>query len=322
MGRRMRLSVVVPVFNEEGNLRELHRRLRVVLPTLAAEFEIIFVDDGSRDGTLAVLEELAGKDSAVKYLSFSRNFGHEIASSAGLDHAGGDAVVLMDGDLQDPPEAIGELVARWREGFDVVYAVRRSRQGEGVMKRLTATLFYRLLRRLSGIDLPLDAGDFRLMDRKVVEGFRRFRERERFVRGLVAWMGFRQASIEYDRPARHAGRTKYNFWKLMVLAGDAISGFSLVPLRIAAIVGLVVTAITGVAALAVVVRGLVSGFQGLGPALVAAALLFLGGVQLAVLGLLGAYVGKIYREAQERPLYLIRRQHGFDHASPVGSAGG
>ena len=310
----MRLSVVIPIFNEEPNLRELHRRLGEVLPALADEFEIVFVDDGSRDGTLEVLAELASRDAVVKYLSFSRNFGHEIASTAGLDHADGDAVVLMDGDLQDPPESISELVAKWREGFDVVYAVRRSRHGEGLAKRLTAKLFYRMLRWLAGIDLPLDAGDFRLMDRKVVDAFRQFRERERFVRGLVAWMGFRQSAIAYDRPARYAGRTKYNFWRLTALAADAVSAFSRVPLRAVSIVGLIASVLTGLGVLVVVGQGLVGGFAGRGQALATAAMLFFGGVQLLVLGLLGEYLGKIYRETQRRPLYFVRQQHGFEPA--------
>src|SRR4051812_5972342 len=237
----MKLSVVIPLLNEEANLRELHARLTTVLSSLADAHQIVFVDDGSTDGSPAVLRELADADPRVTALRLSRNFGHESASTAGLDFVDGDAVVLMDADLQDPPEVIAEMVARWRDGFEIVYAQRRQREGESAFKRSTSWVFYRMLNLISDVPIPMDTGDFRLVDARVVAALRQCRERDRFVRGLVAWTGFRAAAIEYDRPARKAGRTKYNPIKLLILSLDAAVGFSTKPLRLASALGFLTT---------------------------------------------------------------------------------
>jgi dolichol-phosphate mannosyltransferase len=300
--------VVVPVFNEEGNLAALNERLQALGASSADQYEMIFVDDGSKDGSLEIMRRLAGQHGNVKYLSFSRNFGHEMATTAGLDHAAGDAVVIIDADLQDPPEVIPELVAKWREGFQVVYARRRRRQGESPIKLLLAWLFYRLINALSDCPIPVDTGDFRLMDQCVVTAFRRCRERNRFVRGLVAWTGFRQTAVEYDRAARLSGQTNYGFFKLLHLAFDVVTGFSSVPLRIGIIFGLVVCFGAVIMAAVVLLQKLIWGIPLQGYALLATGLFFLGGIQLLVMGLIGLYVGRLYGQAQERPLYLVREK--------------
>lgn len=300
-----RIVVVVPVYNEEPNLALLHERLAKVAATSSDEYSFVFVDDGSRDRSLEVLRELAPRDARVRYLSFTRNFGHEMATTAGIDAAEGDAVVLIDADLQDPPEVIPALVAKWREGFEVVYARRLHRKGESAVKRARSWLFYRFINAMSDFSIPPDTGDFRLMDRRVVEAFRRCRERNRFVRGLVAWAGFRQAAVDYEREPRHAGRTKYGFFKLLHLAFDAISGFSSVPLRLAVYFGFVVCAASVVMAAVIVVQKLAWGIPVQGYALLATGFFFLSGVQIFIMGVVGAYVGRVYRQVQERPLYLV-----------------
>ncbi len=303
------LSVVVPVFNEEENIPELYRRLVAVLEGCVASFEILFVDDGSRDNSWTLVRELAAQDGRVRGLRFSRNFGHQMAFAAGLEHAQGDAVVIMDADLQDPPEVIPELLQRWREGWEVVYAVRRTRHGEGAFKLFTAKLFYRLLQRITAVDIPLDTGDFRLMGRRAVQAFRRLGERHRFTRGLVAWLGFRQTGVLYDRAARHAGDTKYPLRKMMRFAVDAITSFSHVPLQLATWMGFAVSAL----AFAYIVVVLVLKLKGIswpGYTSLMAAILFLGGVQLVMIGLLGEYLGRVYDEVKHRPLYLIQERVG------------
>jgi len=310
----MRCSVVVPCRDEEANLRELHRRLSAVLPTVAEEHEIILVDDGSRDRSLALMKELAEADRHVRYVSLSRNFGQQIASTAGLDRADGDCVILMDADLQDPPESIADLVAKWREGCEVVSARRRRREGLGPIYRALCWVFYRLINLLSEVKMPLETGDFRLLDGKVVRDLRRFREGSRFLRGLTTWVGYRQASIEFDRPARSAGRSKYRFGRLFGLAADAMAGFSMTPLRIASVLGLSVTAVSLGVALVVLIRSLALGQSVPGLALTAAGLFFLGGVQMMLLGILGEYVGRTYRQVQQRPLYLVREEGGGEEA--------
>jgi glycosyltransferase involved in cell wall biosynthesis len=308
------LSVVVPVFNERESVPELYRRLTAALAGVSSSFEIVLVDDGSNDGSWEIIRELAARDSRVKGLSFSRNFGHQMAFTAGLDHADGDAVVIMDADLQDPPELLPELVARWREGYDVVYAVRARRAGETAFKRFTAAAFYRLLRRITHVDIPVDTGDFRLMGRKAVAAFRRMPERHRFTRGMVAWLGFRQIGVSYERAARHAGETKYPLRKMLRLASDGITSFSYIPLQLASWLGVAVSAsafVALVAALAVRLGG------GRMPAwaIAAAALALLGGVQLLAIGLLGEYVGRVLDEAKRRPLYLVRETVGMEPAT-------
>jgi dolichol-phosphate mannosyltransferase len=303
--RGMQISVVIPLLNEEGNLPELHARLTAVLSSVADGHQIIFVDDGSTDASPRVLRELADADPRVTALRLSRNFGHEAASTAGLDFATGDAVVLMDADLQDPPEVIPEMLARWRDGFEIVYARRRQREGESLFKRSTSWLFYRLLNVISDVAIPMDTGDFRLVDAKVIAALRQCRERDRFVRGLVAWTGFRAAAIEYDRPARKAGRTKYNPLKLLLLSLDAAVGFSTKPLRLASALGFLTTLFSLTETASIITQKLVWGIPIQGYALQTSGLFFLGGVQMLLLGILGEYLARIYRQTQGRPLYIV-----------------
>ena len=300
------LSVVVPLYNEEANVAELLRRLVAILRDVPGigQYEIIAVDDGSRDGTLAALHaEMAGLPQLV-VLSLSRNFGHQIAATAGLDEARGDAVILMDGDLQDPPELIAEFVAKWREGYDVVYATRRERRGESRFKIFTASLFYRITRRLTNISIPVDTGDFRLMSRRVVDALKRSRERHRFLRGLVSWVGYKQIGVVYDRSARHAGSTKYPVSKMLRFAIDGITAFSDIPLRFATYFGFLTSGFAFVFAVVVLVLKFLR-YNEPGYTSTMIAILFLGGVQLITIGILGEYVGRIYDEIKARPLYLL-----------------
>lgn len=300
------LSAVVPVYNEEACLEALHQRLSAVLAKLTPHYEILFVNDGSTDRSPEILRDLHARDPAhVRVLFLSRNFGHEAASTAGLRHARGRGVVLIDADLQDPPEVIPELVARWREGYDLVYAQRASRARETWLKRATSALFYRVMRRLANLDLPRDTGDFRLMDRKVVDAFNDCPERNRFVRGLVCWVGFRQTGIKFHRDPRYGGTTKYNYFKLTRLAVDSIVAFSVVPLRLATLVG----AVIGAGSFFMFLLVLLERLRGTGPergyALLGTGILLLGSVQIFLLGIIGEYIGRIYQETQRRPLYLI-----------------
>ena len=315
------ISVVIPVFNEEGNLEALHQRLAALETGGGDRYEFLFVDDGSRDSSREIIRRLAAADPRVRYLFFSRNFGHEQATTAGLDQVRGDAAVLIDSDLQDPPELIPEMVRKWREGNQVVYAQRRARKGESIFKRATSWFFYRVVRAMSDCDIPQDTGDFRLMDRRVVAAFRRCRERNRFVRGLVAWTGFRQVGVPYDRDERLSGRTKYGVIKLMRLAFDAILGFSTLPLRLGLILGLLVSAVAFVEMCRVLYQKFFTGLAIPGYALQTAAILLLGGVQLVVIGLVGSYVGRIYRQGQSRPLYIVAEE-SEDAASAPAAANG
>ena len=287
------LTVVLPVYNEEALLPELHRRLVAALGPLGLPYEILYVDDGSSDRSLEVVTALAREDSRVGVLSLSRNFGHQMALTAGLDHARGEAVVLMDSDLQDPPELIPELVARWREGLDVVYAQRRARPGESAFKRATAYAFYRFMRTLASVDIPADTGDFRLLSRPAADALRSLRERQRFLRGLVAWLGFRQGSVLYDRPPRASGESKYSIRQMARLALFGLFSFSNLPI---ALVGLAGTVVCGAAVVALA-AGANAGHAGL---------FFLGGVQLLAVWVLGQYVSTMSDEARRRPLYLVR----------------
>lgn len=306
------VSVVVPCFNEQEALRGTNERLGATLEQMRLRFEIIYVDDGSADSTPEVLRELAGQDSRIRVIRFSRNFGHQMAITAGLEHASGDAVVVIDADLQDPPEVILEFVQKWMEGHDVAYGVRARRDGETAFKLWTAKIFYRCMDRLSDTRIPLDTGDFRLMDRRVVDALLAMPERDRFVRGMVSWLGFSQIAVPYHRAARTAGATKFSFFKMLRFAMDGIFSFSIVPLRLATWTGFAASgiAILGIA-LAVVERifgvpGLVKGWTS-----VMTAVLFIGGVQLICIGIIGEYVGRIYGEAKRRPLYVLRERIGF-----------
>jgi polyisoprenyl-phosphate glycosyltransferase len=309
---RPRYSFVVPIFNEEGTLPELERRLRGVLDRLDGEAEVVLVDDGSVDRSGALIDEMHRRDPRFKVIRFTRNFGHQMAVTAGLDRASGDATIVLDGDLQDPPELALDLIARWHEGYEIVYAVRADRRNEPFLRRTVIGLSYRLLHRLANIDLPPDAGDFRLVDRTALDQFRQLRESNRYVRGLFAWTGFRSTGVPYRRDPRFAGKTKYPVGRLITLGVDGLIGFSRVPLQIAVILGFLVSLssfVFGIVAIALRIAhiGVVPGW-----ASVVVVVSFLGGVQLIVTGMMGTYVGRIYEEVKDRPLYVVRETRGFE----------
>jgi dolichol-phosphate mannosyltransferase len=309
-------SVVVPVYEEEENVQELHRRLTRTMEALARPYEVIFINDGSEDGTLEQLRAIQGDDPNVRILNLARNFGHQAAVTAGLDHAVGEAVIVMDGDLQDPPEVIPDLVARWREGYDVAYAVRTKRK-ESRLKRAAYATFYRLLRNMSDTDLPLDSGDFSLMDRKVVVALRRMPEHNRFVRGLRSWVGFNQIGVEYERDRRHEGRSKYGLRALMELATNGFVSFSKLPLRVATYFGMAVSMMAFLFGLLFVVLRLVTQIRPQGWTSIIVVVLFLGGVQLITVGIVGEYVGHILDEVRQRPSYILRESDGARDTSPT-----
>jgi dolichol-phosphate mannosyltransferase len=298
------VSVVVPVFDEEASLEALHRRVTDVLERAGEAFELVLVDDGSRDGSWDVMQALASRDPRVVLVRLSRNFGHQIAVSAGIDAARGEAVVLMDADLQDPPEVVPEMIARWREGYDVVYGRRIRRLGEGWFKRATAAGFYRIIRRLTAIDIPADTGDFRLMSSRVVAVLKQLPERNRFIRGMVAWIGYRQTAVEYERAERLAGETKYPVRKMARFAADAIVSFSFAPLRLATGLGLVVSTLAFAYGVYAVLAALFEWHVVRGWASLMVAVVFLGGVQLVCVCIIGEYIGRIYDEVKRRPLYV------------------
>ena len=304
------LSIVIPVYNEVEVLPTLYHRLTRVMEGLGEPYEIIFVNDGSDDGSLTLLRELRTGDERVKLLGLSRNFGHQIAITAGLDHSSGQAVVVLDADLQDPPEIIPQLVEQWRKGYDIVFAVREKRHGEGLFKRATAALFYRLLRRMTSTQIAVDAGDFRLMSRKAVDTLRSIRERSRFIRGLAGWIGFRQTSVPYVRDVRHAGTTKYPLKKMVRFAFNGLISFSSVPLQLASYLGFVVSCVSFVYIAYAVWLKLSTNRTILGWTSVMVAVLFLGGVQLLCLGIIGEYIGRIYEEVKQRPLYIVDEARG------------
>jgi len=300
------LSVIVPLYNEELVIRRMYETLTATLVRNRIDYEILLVDDGSRDGTPAIAKELAQKDRRLKLIRFSRNFGHQIAITAGMDRASGQVVAIIDADLQDPPEVILEMIEKWREGYQVVYGVRKTRKGESAFKLFTAAMFYRTLRLMTPVDIPTDTGDFRLMDRRVVEQLKRMRERSRFVRGMVSWVGFKQCKVEYVRESRAAGETKYPLKKMVRFAVDGILSFSQVPLRLSSALGFLCSVVSFALMLYVlgvkyfhpewVIQGWTSIFV---------ACLFLGGVQLIAIGILGEYIGRIYDEIKARPLYIV-----------------
>jgi glycosyltransferase involved in cell wall biosynthesis len=302
------ITIIAPVFNEHDSLEEMHRRVSAVMNDLGQPWELILVDDGSTDGTTEKIHVLAATDEHVRPLIFARNFGHQIAVTAGLDYSRGDAVVIIDADLQDPPEVIPELVAKWREGYEVVYAVRAEREGESWFKLFTASLFYRLIFRITDVKIPLDTGDFRLMDRKVVAVMNSMRERHRFLRGMSAWVGFKQVGVPYKRAARFAGVTKYPFRKMLRLALNAITSFSHAPLQLATYLGFITAGIAMIFIPFVIIERLVGLQQFSGQATTLVMVLFLGGVQLICTGILGEYIGRIYDEVKGRPLYIIREE--------------
>lgn len=304
------LSVVVPIYNEEQNLDYLFERLISALDSLNLKYEIVCVNDGSKDNSLKYLVEHHHRNPDIKVVDLSRNFGKEIALSAGLDYALGSAIVPIDADLQDPPELIAELVAKWREGYDVVYATRRLREGESWLKRFTANAFYQTITRMTPVPIPKNTGDFRLLDRCVVNALKQLPERNRFMKGLFAWVGFKQTSIMYDRPQRYKGVTKWNYWKLWNFAIDGITSFSLLPLKVWSYIGIILSLISFLYASFLLIRTLILGIDVPGYASLMVAVLFLGGVQLISLGIIGEYLGRVYDEVKGRPLYFVKEFYG------------
>lgn len=300
------LSVVVPVYNEQEVVRSFQQRLTVILDRFSEETEIIYVNDGSTDGTLAVLHELRAHDPRVAILDLSRNFGKEIAMSAGLEHARGEAVVIIDADLQDPPEVIPEFVREWRNGYDVVYGRRSAREGESWLKKLTAFGFYRLIEAVSRVKIPADTGDFRLLSRRAVESLGLFREQHRFMKGLYSWIGYPQKEVLYRRDPRFAGKTKWNYWRLWNFALDGITSHTVAPLKIATYLGLITAATAFIYAIVVVYKTLVFGDPVRGYPSLMVVVLFLGGIQLTFLGVIGEYLGRMFNETKRRPLYLLK----------------
>lgn len=305
------LSIVVPLYNEEVNVDYLFERLLSVLERLEITYEIVCVDDGSKDNTLKCLLEHHLLHQQIKVVSLSRNFGKEIALTAGIDHTQGKAIIPIDADLQDPPELIEQLIAKWREGYDVVYAMRRSRQGESWMKRLSANTFYRVLESLTPVAIPRNTGDFRLLDRSVVDALKQMPERTRFMKGLFAWVGFKQTFILFERQPRHKGRTKWNYWKLWNFALDGITSFSLVPLKMWSYIGLLFSFLAFLYATFLVINTLFFGISVPGYVSLMVTVLFLGGVQLMSLGIIGEYLGRIYEEVKQRPLYFVKGRYGL-----------
>ena len=302
---RQLLSVVVPAFNEEQVLHEFHRRLSAVLDGLPLDSEVIYVNDGSTDATLRVMQELRRSDSRVAIVDLSRNFGKEIAMSAGLDYVCGHAAVIIDSDLQDPPEIIPAMLEYWREGYDNVYAKRLVREGETFLKKATARMFYRVIQSVSRVRIPEDTGDFRLLSRRAILSLRKLRERHRFMKGLFAWLGYRSKEVLYNRDPRHAGQTKWNYWHLWNLAIEGITSFTIAPLKIATYLGVATAALSFIYAIYMIVRTLVYGNPVAGYPSLLVVILFLGGIQLLALGVIGEYLGRTFNEAKARPLYFI-----------------
>lgn len=299
-------SIVVPMFNEELVIEESYKRLKSVMDGLKEAYEIVFVNDGSRDKTGDIIRGICEKDPNVKLVDFSRNFGHQIAITAGMDHTVGQAIVVIDGDLQDPPEVIADMAAKWREGYDVVYGKRASREGETFFKKFTAKMFYRFLRRMTDVDIPVDTGDFRLIDRKVCDALKQVNEHNRYIRGLISWLGFKQTGVEFHREKRFAGETKYPLKKMIKFATDGIASFSLKPLKLATTLGALLVFVCCFYLLVALVQKIFGWGVIPGWAPVLAVSLFFNGITLLVLGIMGEYIGRIYDEAKGRPLYIVR----------------
>ncbi len=307
-------SVVVPIWNEEAVIPELYRRVIETMDSTGASWELICINDGSHDRSLQMLIELRAQDERVKVIDFSKNFGHQIAITAGADYAEGDAVIVMDADLQDPPDVVLRMIEQWRAGYEVVYAVRAKREGETWFKLTTAKLFYRLMQRISDVNIPLDAGDFRLMDRRVVLAMRQLREKYRFMRGLSSWVGFKQIGVEYERAERYAGETKYPLRKMLRLALNAITSFSYLPLQLATYFGFALAFVSLVGIVLTIFLRLSGSSAFAGQATTLVSVLFLGGIQLIFLGIIGEYLGRIYDEVKARPLYIVSRAYGLAQA--------
>ena len=308
----IKYSIVVPMYNEEEVIEETYKRLTETMRTTNEEYELVFVNDGSRDRTMEIVSRICEQDKHVRLINFSRNFGHQIAITAGLDYAQGQAIVVIDADLQDPPRVILEMIQKWKEGYDVVYGKRIKRKGETWFKKATAAMFYRLLRSMTTVDIPLDTGDFRLIDRKVADALRGLKEKNRFVRGLVSWVGFRQTSVEYVREERWAGETKYPLSKMLKFAMDGITSFSVKPLRLATYIGFALSICSFLYLMVVLFQALFTDTTQPGWASTVAINLFFNGIMLILLGIIGEYIGRIYDESKDRPLYIVREVIGFD----------
>ena len=306
------LSIVVPVYNEQEVIEETYRRLSEVFKDYFMKVEYIFINDGSKDNTYFKLGQIAKNNPQVRIINFARNFGHQIAITAGMDYAKGDAVVIIDADLQDPPEVIMQMVEKWQEGYEVVYGKRLQREGETFFKKITAKMYYRFLDSMTDVKLPVDVGDFRLIDRKVCEAMKGLPERSRYVRGLVSWVGFKQTSVEYKREKRFAGETKYPLKRMIKLAGDGIFSFSYKPLKLATFTGMIISVFSFIYLIVVLIQKFVKNDVASGWASSMAVSLFFNGVMLIVLGIMGEYVGRIYEEVKARPLYIVGELIGFD----------
>lgn len=309
--KEIQYSIIVPSYNEEAVIDVTYNRLKKVMDSTNESYEIIFVNDGSRDQTASILKSICSKDSSIKLISFSRNFGHQIAITAGMENSGGKAVVVIDADLQDPPEVILEMIEKWKQGYEVVYGKRLKRNGESFFKKMTAKLYYRTLKSMTEVDMPLDTGDFRLIDRKVCDALCSVPEHNRYVRGLVSWLGFRQTAVEFVREERFAGETKYPFKKMIKLASDGITSFSYKPLKIAIFLGVVISGASFIILVAsllgkLFVNASISSFS-----LIVMLSLLLNGLMFVILGIIGEYIGRIYDEAKGRPLYIISERNGF-----------
>lgn len=302
------LSVIAPIFNESGNIAPLVERLSKSAAQVSDNYELIFVDDGSRDDSAPQIERFAQSNPRIKLISFSRNFGHQVAITAGMEFATGQAIVIIDADLQDPPELIPDMVKKWKEGFEVVYAVRGDRDGESLVKKITAAGFYRLLKHLTEFDIPVDTGDFRLMDRRVVEAFLAMPERGRYIRGMISWVGFKQTGISYHRAARTDGKTKFTMRKMIRFALEGITSFSYVPLHLASVLGVACAGISGLILIYVVLSNLLNNQVVRGWTSIMGVIIFLGGIQLLMIGVLGEYIGRLVTEQKRRPLYIVNKK--------------
>jgi glycosyltransferase involved in cell wall biosynthesis len=312
MKDQIEFSIIAPIYNEIGNIPEFYRRVNETMEKAGEPWELLMVDDGSTDGSTDEIRKLASLDRHVKPVIFARNFGHQIAVTAGLDYSKGQAVVIIDSDLQDPPEVILDMIAKWKEGFEVVFAQRTEREGETWFKLFTASLFYRMIYWITDVDIPMDTGDFRLLDRKVVDVMVQMRERHRFLRGMSSWVGFKQTGVTYKRASRHSGVTKYPFRKMFKFASDAITSFSYFPLQVASYLGFLSAGLSIIAIPVVIILRIIGLHAFIGQATTLIAVLFLGGVQLISLGILGEYIGRLYDEAKGRPLYILREAPSKD----------
>ncbi len=310
MSETVTYSVVVPVYNEEPVVLETYKRLKRVMDSINEPYEIIFVNDGSRDKTAFIVNEICETDRNIKLVDFSRNFGHQIAITAGMDYTEGEAVIVIDADLQDPPEVIPKMIEKWKEGYDVVYGKRAERKGDSFFKKFTAAVFYRLLKKMTDVDIPVDTGDFRLIDRKVCDALSLIPERSRYVRGLISWLGFKQMGLEFSRDKRFAGETKYPLKKMIKFAFDAITSFSYKPLKIASYAGTIISLAGFIYLLVVIIQAIVGNTQPGWASIIAVNIVF-NGIVLVILGIIGEYIGRIYDEAKGRPLYLIKQVKNF-----------